>query len=121
MKRISKKRILLLALVFTFVGNILADSAFAVQSHTAPLAQFQSPNYNEDCVWFTLAGVPQADPLVPNSPWFALSRSQIGYNEVYSILLAAKLSGSSLNVVTTGAPAGGACGGYAQIAWVVLQ
>jgi hypothetical protein len=59
MKRISKKRILLLALAFTVVGNILADTAFAVQSYTAPLAQIQSPNYNEDCVWFTLVGVPK--------------------------------------------------------------
>jgi hypothetical protein len=71
MIRISKKRILLLTLVFAFVGNILADTAFAVQSYTVPLAQFQSPNYNEDCVWFALVGIPQADPLVPDSPWFA--------------------------------------------------
>jgi hypothetical protein len=121
MKRISQKGIVCLAVAATAANALLANMAMSAQNYTALIAQVQSPNYNEDCVWFTLVGVPQADPILPNSPWFALPRTQIGYSEIYAILLAAKLSGSSLNVVTTGAAAGGACGAYAAIAYVVLQ
>jgi hypothetical protein len=121
MKRMSRNGIFYFALASLAVNAMLADVAMSAQNYTAPIAQIQSPNYNEDCVWFTLVGVPQADPILPNSPWFALPRTQVGYSEIYSILLAAKLSGSSVNVVTTGAAAGGACGAYAGIAYVVLQ
>lgn len=121
MKWNSKKWIVVVASASAACCIFRTDTANAGQSYTAPIALVQSPNYGEDCVWFTLVGVPQADPLVPNNPWFALSRSQTGYSEIYSIILAAKLSGALLNVVTTGAAAGGGCGGYPGITYVILQ
>jgi hypothetical protein len=102
-------------------STILAGPVLCSQQYIAAIAQFQPPNYNVDCVWFTLVGVAQADPILPNNPWFGLPRTQIGYSEMYAVLLAAKLGGSTLTVTTTGAVAGGSCGGYAGIAWIVLQ
>jgi hypothetical protein len=102
-------------------STIFAEPVMSEQGYTAQIAQFQPPNYNEDCVWFSLVGVAQADPILPNNPWFGLPRTQIGYSEMFAVLLAAKMSGSTLYVVTTGAAAGGGCGGYAGIAFVIMQ
>jgi hypothetical protein len=121
MKRISRSGIFLLAAASLAANTMLADAAISAQNYAAPILQLQPPNLNVDCVWFTLVGVSQGDPILPGSPGFALPRSQTGYSEIYAMLQAAKLSGSSLVIETTGAVAGGACGNYAQIACVVLQ
>jgi hypothetical protein len=111
----------LYSILVTIAANaIFAGTALSAQNYAAPIAALQPPSNYQDCVFFTLVGIPQADPIVPNNPWFALSPTQIGYSEMYAALLAAKLSGSTLNVVTTGAVGGGGCGGFAGIAYVIL-
>lgn len=107
--------------VLVIVVGASPSAASSGQIFTAVIGQVEAPSYNEDCLWFTLVGVAQADPINPNNPYFALTRTQIGYNETYALLLSAKLSGSTVIVVTTGAVAGGGCGGYAGIAGVTLQ
>ena len=97
------------------------DVALSTQQYSTTVLQIQSPASTADCLWFTLSGVPQADPILPNNPWFAIPRTQNGFGELYAMLLSAKLSGSTVWVSTTGAAAGGACGGYAGVSWVVLQ
>jgi hypothetical protein len=121
MKRISRKGILYIALISAAVNTMLAGVAVSAQGYSAPILQLQPPNYNVDCVWFSLVGVAQADPINPGSPWFGLPRTQTGYSEMFAVLLAAKLSGATLSVVTTGSAAGGGCGGYAGIAYVIMQ
>jgi hypothetical protein len=120
MKWILRTRIIWVAAASLAVNALLTDVAMSGQNYTATIAALQPPSSYQDCVFFTLVGIPQADPIVPNNPWFALSRTQIGYTEMYAALLAAKLSGSTLNVVTTGAVGGGGCTGFAGIAYVIL-
>jgi hypothetical protein len=101
-------------------STLFCVDASASQQYQATVAQIEPPNYNLDCFWFQLSGVAQADPVVPNSPWFAIPRTQTGYNELIATLLAAKLSGSTVEVATTGAVAGGSCSSYAGVAWLVV-
>lgn len=56
------------------------------------------------CYFFKLDGVAQADPAVPNSPWFAVSTSQANAKEMYALLLSVRASGGTLSrVLTSGA------------------
>lgn len=55
-----------------------------------------------DCFYFTLDGVTEADPVLPGSAWFAVSRSQLGSKDAYAMLLSAKLAGQPLRVHTNG-------------------
>lgn len=54
------------------------------------------------CFYFTLNGVAVADPVVPSSPWFAISRAEEGAKEAFAMLLAPRSSGSLVRVVTNG-------------------
>jgi hypothetical protein len=48
-------------------------------------------------------GVGEADPVVANSPWFAISTTQPNARELYALLLTARTSGAALDrVVTSG-------------------
>lgn len=67
------------------------------------------PPDSRDCVMFTMVGVSTVDPIVNSVPWVAIPSSQAGYSLLYSFLLWAKATGTPVNVVTTGALAGGAC------------
>jgi hypothetical protein len=102
-------------------AGILLASVVDAQQYIATVAYLEPPASNQGCVWFTLAGVPQADPALPNSPWFAIPTSQLGYSELYAALLSAKVAGNQVQVVTTGAVAGGSCSAYAGVAAVILQ
>src|SRR5262245_7893627 len=42
------------------------------------VAQLQSYVVGGDCLYFTLTGVTEADPVFPGSAWFAISRTQGG-------------------------------------------
>lgn len=70
-----------------------------------------------DCIYFTLEGVTEADPVKPGDPTFAIPRSQYGSKDAYAMLLAAKLSGQPVRVLTRGTLA---CN-YAAVAQVMMQ
>jgi hypothetical protein len=57
------------------------------------------------CYYFTLSGVAQADPSVPNNPWFAIStNSNVSAKEEFALILTARVTGTPVSaVVTTGA------------------
>jgi hypothetical protein len=76
MKRISRKGIFYFALASLAVNAMLTDVAMSAQNYTAPIASVQPPSYNQDCVLFTIVGVPQADPILANNPWCGLPRTQ---------------------------------------------
>ncbi len=53
------------------------------------------------CVFFQLEGVTEADPVVPNSPWFAIDMEQTNGRALYAVLLSARTTGSPLARVLT--------------------
>jgi hypothetical protein len=81
----------------------------------------QSPTPSGDCLYFSLVGVPQADPISPGNPWFALPHSHTGFKEAVAILMAAKLSQQTITVETTGTAAGGTCGAYPLVYYVLMD
>src|SRR5690348_14808879 len=85
----------LLSFAFTVPG-IAAD-------WTAQMGQLQSSNLGLDCFYFTLSGVPVADPaLGNNNSWFAIPRTQYGAKDAYAMLMTAKVTGTAVRVTTTG-------------------
>jgi hypothetical protein len=63
MKRISRKRIFYVAVASLAANALLTDVAMSAQNFTAPIALVQPPSNFQDCVFFTLVGIPQADDL----------------------------------------------------------
>ena len=57
------------------------------------------------CAFFLLNGVSEADPIVPGSPWYAISTSDANFPSLMSVLLTAKASGQTVNVTTDGSTA----------------
>jgi len=72
----------------------------------------QSPTPAQDCIYFQLVGVTTADPVARNNPWFAVPSSQNGYNGTYATQMAARVSGTTVSVTTSGNLTGGSCGDF---------
>jgi hypothetical protein len=107
------------AAVTKIVGIALiltAASTFGANYSAKQIANLFPGDANYDCVFFQLEGVSAADPAAP-SPWFVIPRSRLNYREMYALLLSARLSGTPVNVGTTGNTA---CGGRAEVNWVEL-
>ncbi len=99
---------------------LAATPAHADTTHQSKtVAEIQPPQAGVDCLFFRLTGVAQADPIQPNNPYFALPRTHVGFKEIYALMLAAYMSGTPVSVKTSGAPAGGVCGGYVGTAWFI--
>lgn len=65
------------------------------------VGMIRSPD-GRPCTFFTLNGVSVADPILPNSPWFVIPQSAVGYKEMLALLVSAKLTAKPLFVSTTG-------------------
>lgn len=89
-----------LALLMTLMN--IAAPAFAVGQLDKQL-QFVIAD-TRPCVFFTLQGVQQADPVNPNQPWFALPTSHPMFQQILAMLLTAKMSQAHIDVYTTGVP-----------------
>jgi hypothetical protein len=99
------------------VAMCCANTASADSHYNKTISLLEVPA-GGDCYFFQLAGVSQADPVVPNSPWFAISKtspSSSSSKELYAILLAARLQGTTLNRVLT---SGNIVCGHAQV-WTI--
>jgi hypothetical protein len=103
-----------------YVGCAFTGAALGSQNYTATVGQVQWA-LTDTCFFFSLVGVAVADPVVPNSPWFAIPLAQTGFSQAYALMLSAKTTGATVIVSTTGALAGGTCGTYAGVAAVNLQ
>ena len=57
---------------------------------------------SRDCTLFTLDGVSQADPVTPGVAWFALAKTHPAYQDFFSMLLTAKASGASVDILASG-------------------
>lgn len=82
------------------------------------VGQLQSTYDGADCIYFTLEGVAEADPVKPGDHWFAIPRTQYGAKDAYAMLLAAKLTGKTVFVSTRGTLS--SCG-YAAVSQVLMQ
>jgi hypothetical protein len=84
------------------VGAVISFGAQAgpLEFPNRAVALFSSPTPTSDCLYFTLQGVPQADPGVPNQPWFAVPRTHQGFKEIAMIVAMAKASERSITVRT---------------------
>jgi hypothetical protein len=80
------------------------------------VAMISSTYDGADCIYFTLEGVAEADPVKPGDPTFAIPRSQFGSKDAYAMLLSAKLTGQSVRVLTRGTLA---CS-YAAVAQIMM-
>jgi hypothetical protein len=96
---------------------LIAHPANAVEHSSKLVSELQAVNPTTDCFFFRLEGVAQADPVKPNDPWFAMSRSHSGATATFALLLAARVSGLPLSLVAT---TGQLVCGYAQVASVLL-
>ena len=65
-----------------------------------------------DCYFFKLAEVTESDPVTPNSPWFAILRTQTNAKEMYAMLITARTTGTPLQRVITN---GTTVCGHAQV------
>ena len=101
------------------IASVLAASFEATaENHIATVAYLQGYSASFDCFYFTLNGVSVADPNVSSGgPWIAFPRGTDAAKDVYATLLAAKATGASVSISTTGTPI---CGGYTGINQVLL-
>lgn len=54
------------------------------------------------CIFFTLNGVSEADPVASSQPWFALPKSASNFAELNAMLLSAKLASRNVSIQTDG-------------------
>lgn len=93
-------------LVFGALASAFAASSVAAEYHAEKDVDLIMID-ERACTFFILRSVPQADPAVPSSPWFALSKSHPNYAELNAMLLTGKASKSGMSVKTNGQTACG--------------
>ena len=81
--------------------TLLVSSSWAV-SYNGYQVDVVRPGGDRPCTLFTLAGVSQADPVLPGSNWFTIPPTTPGYKEMVATLLLAKATGRNVDVATTG-------------------
>jgi hypothetical protein len=92
-----------------------STAALATTHYSKMVIHLQIAPANADCIYFQLEGVATADSAVSPSPFFALYKTHPGYTQAYAMLLTAKMTGTAVNVTTTGAVANSVCGTYAGV------
>jgi hypothetical protein len=75
------------------------------------------PDVARPCAFFQLQGVPQADPVAPGQPWFAIPMTNVGYHEQFALVLTAAFNNRPIVVATTGQ----ADCGFAQVSSLYSQ
>lgn len=99
------------------IASLAANLSFAVDHSNMELTLLSSPTALQDCVYFSLVGVPVADPLVPGLPWIAVPRSHLGFKEIVAFLTTAKATGQRVTVRTSNQVA---CG-YIAVDWLYIN
>lgn len=59
-------------------------------------------NASNGCIYFTLDGVTEADPVAPGEPWITVASENESKQEVLSLLMMAQASKSDVKVMTSG-------------------
>lgn len=81
-------------------GSLVSSPLSAVERSKATVQETLVDS--RPCFFFILNGVSEADPAIPNGPWFAIPTSASNYQVMAATVMSAKLSGSSLHVLTDG-------------------
>jgi hypothetical protein len=105
---------------FAIITTAIAFDAGAATYTGVAVTILQSPTPTQDCIYFQLAGVSQADPVAPSNPWFAVPSTQNGASGIYAALLSARVAGAPISVTTSGNLAGGSCGAFAGILYLSI-
>jgi hypothetical protein len=111
--------------MITRLGFFLAVTAFAAGAsatvHSNRLVgRIETPDMTRACIFFSLQGVTEADPIASGNPWFTVPANHPGFKEIYATLLAARATGSLISVYTTGTVAA-TCSGHAIADLVILE
>jgi hypothetical protein len=112
-----------LAIFVALASSVITQGLHAASWSGYQIAQLEAPDPARPCLFFTLVGVPQADPAFPNDPWFAISENQSGYWEIYGMLLLAKSKGLGVAITTSGQAAAPECdnlGNHVGVNYIVL-
>lgn len=80
---------------------LMSNLAFGVAHYGKQVENVQVDPSN-GCIYFTLKGVAEADPVKPGNQWFTLNGSAPGANHIMSLLLMSYATGETLKVSTTG-------------------
>jgi hypothetical protein len=84
-----------------FLLLIASWSAIAEEHSDKKIGTIRSPD-GRPCILFQLIGVSQADPAIPEVPWFAIRQNNPGYKEMLSMIMSAKLTDKLVSVSTSG-------------------
>jgi hypothetical protein len=107
-----------LTFITTLIAATLPCAGLAMQDWPSRSVGMLSSTYDgSDCIYFTLVGVSEADPIKPGDPTFAIRRAQFGSKDGYAMLVSAKISGRTVRVLTRGTLA---CG-YASVAQIMMD
>jgi hypothetical protein len=96
-----KMKTALVAIVAVLV-TLAAARSDAVIYENKMIGTIQPFIAGDNCFYFTLQGVTEADPVKPGSPWFAISRSDTGAKDAMATLLSAKYQGIAIRVFSNG-------------------
>jgi hypothetical protein len=97
---------------------LLCVPAFADVSHYGKYVQYvHSPGAGGGCLYFTLVGVIEADPIVAGNSWFAIPLTHPGAKEIFMLLTTAKVSERTVSMRTSTSTA---CG-YAAAEYVYMN
>jgi len=101
---------------FLGVALVVAAQPGDATGHPGKTIQYMLAD-GRACIFFTLNGVGEADPVAPSQPWFALPKSSSNFAELNAMLLSAKLAGRNVSIQTDGTVS---CG-YAAATMVQLD
>ena len=120
--KINKRRIGVLHSMVLLLCMLISMTAYSQSAQSGKNVQIiEPPDLNRLCLFFTLVGVPVADPGVPGGgPWFAVEQAHPGYKEIYAALMIASVTGRTVTVITTG-QALTACSNLARVNVVLLN
>lgn len=111
-------------LVIASIGMaLMVNEGLAAQGvfGNTQIASLFPGDLGRDCIFFTLNGVADAQSAsAPGAPWFALAKTHPNFKEQYALILAAKMTGATIGVVTTGNGVS-ACSGHAEVNYVYAQ
>lgn len=101
---------------FLFLLSCMISAKCLAVDHYHKKVENVQINASNGCVYFTLDGVDEADPIVSGQPWFTVASDNGSKQEVFSLVMAAQLSKTNVKVSTTGNKV---CG-YAGVHYVRL-
>jgi hypothetical protein len=99
--------------ILTALATLICGTAAATDHYSRTVSLLEAAI--SDCYFFKLADVAESDAVTPNSPWFAILRTQANAKEMYTMLITARTTGTPLQRVITN---GTTVCGHAQVSTI---